>query len=288
MTVFVKALNILPLLNSEKPLCETDAKELFKCQKTDFKCVFDDRSTLTRKNESKSAFLGGLRPTCIKLGADLAKTADFSPSYFPCFSKNGESASKTTKSIGDVVDCFSEFYKNYVLDTSNPTKSIERLGASLLIYDFFKERYDSAPPALCKRDCGKPFFADFPVEVSISHSGGLVCCAFAEKKSPSFSLGIDAEAVPTEKKLASLKRIAEKFFDSELNTELLNGLSESDFRDAFTLIWTKKESLVKMTGEGLSGMKKEPSPDCLQSSYELSTDCGKTKYYISLSLKLLP
>ena len=148
MTVFVKALNILPLLNSKKPLCETNAKELFKCQKTDFKCVFDDHSTLIRKNDEKTLSFRELYSTCIKLNADLAKTADFSPLYFPCFSKNGETASKTTKNIGNVVDCLSEFYKNYVLGTSNPTKSIERLGAFLLIYDFFKERYDSAPPAL--------------------------------------------------------------------------------------------------------------------------------------------
>ena len=288
MDIFVKALNILPLLNSKKPLYETDAKELFKCQKTDFKCVFDDYSTLTRKTESKTRTFKELRSTCIKLNADLAKTADFSPLYFPCFSKNGENASKTDESISNVVNCFPEFYKNYVLNTSNPTKSIERLGTSLLIYDFFKERYDRTPPALCKRENGKPFFADFPVEVSISHSGGLVCCAFAEKKDQTCSLGIDAEAVPHAKKHASLKRIAEKFFDSELNAELLSGLGESDFCDAFTLIWTKKESLVKMTGEGLGGMKKELSPDCLQSSYELFTDSEETKYYISLSLNYRP
>ena len=284
MDIFVKVLNILPLLNSKKSLLEIDAEELFKCQKFDFTCIFDELSTLPRKTGGENTFIKGLYSDCTKASADFAKASTFSRMSLPCFSEGGETKSKTVKNIEDVVESLSVFYKNYILNVSDPYKQAERLGTSLLIYEFFKEGYDLMPPEFCKSESGKPFFADFPAVLSVSHSGGLICCAFAPKNDMEFSLGIDAEAVPPAEKYPTLKRISERFFDSPLRVELLNGLNESEFCDAFTLIWTKKESLVKMTGEGLSGIKKEPPSNFLQSSYELFPMGDKTKYYISISL----
>ena len=179
-----------------------------------------------------------------------------------------------------MVEGLSDFYKNYILNAKNPDILAERLAVSLLIYDFFNERYGIFPPALCKSESGKPYFADFPVALSISHADGLAVCAFAESEDAPVSVGIDAEPIPPTEKYHSLKRIAERFFDG---TEELTGLGEEEFCDAFTLLWTKKESLVKMTGEGFSSIKKEPSAEYSQASYKLFSEAGKRKYYITIS-----
>ena len=276
MKVFVRALNIEPLLDLGADIFTADTKELLKCQKTDFQCIFGEEAPLCNENVGKITLLEELRSTVTEITPECAKTTTFSPCSLPFISKNGEN-------IDFVVESFSNSYKNYVSSAKNPKAKAEKLGASLLIYDFFKEKYDRLPPDLRKKENGKPFFEDFPVEISISHTDSLVLCAFAEKKERRFSLGIDAEAVPPTEKHPTLNRIAKKYFEAEpLAAELFADISESEFCDLFTLLWTKKESLVKMTGEGLSGMRSAFLPDAFQKSYAIYSD--SKKYYISLSM----
>ena len=284
MKIFVRLLNIQPMLNLGDKILEKEANVISDCQKLDFECFFDTSSTPSVQKTKNILSFEGLRSTVAEITPNFAKTTNFSPCFLTCFSKNKDSASGDTKNIECVVNSFSDFYKNYVLSNSNPKTTVEKLGTSLLIHEFFKERYDRLPPALCKGEKGKPFFAAFPAEISISHTNGLVCCAFAEKDGSPFSLGIDAEAVPSIEKYHSLKRIAENYFGADsFAQELFDGLSKSEFCDAFTLLWTKKESLVKMTGEGLGGMKKALEHSAFQKSFMLFSSSENKKYYISLS-----
>ena len=94
-------------------------------------------------------------------------------------------------------------------------------------------------PRLTNESNGKPFFEDYPnFHFNISHSENLIAVAVAD--SP---VGVDIE----KKREANLK-IAERFFSER----------EKDFAkdsDSFFYVWTRKEALLKRTGEGLKGIR---------------------------------
>ncbi len=85
---------------------------------------------------------------------------------------------------------------------------------------------------------GKPFFQNHPACFSVSHCRGLVCCALGE-----WEIGVDAEPVrPFDPRL--VRRICTP-------EELAYLETVSDRGTALTTLWTLKESLMKMTGEGI-------------------------------------
>lgn len=81
---------------------------------------------------------------------------------------------------------------------------------------------------------GKPVFPSGEHHLSISHAGSFFAAAFAP-----FPIGIDAEP----QDLASRERIAEKFFDEE------------EKKEPFSRIWTAKEAVSKIGGEGISALR---------------------------------
>ncbi len=85
---------------------------------------------------------------------------------------------------------------------------------------------------------GKPAFSNSPVKFSLSHCRGLACCALGAEE-----VGVDAEAVrPFDLRLA--RRIC--------TPEEWEFLSSAPNRDeALILLWTLKESLMKLTGKGI-------------------------------------
>lgn len=85
---------------------------------------------------------------------------------------------------------------------------------------------------------GKPYFTDFPVKFSLSHCPGLVCCGVGEA-----ALGVDTERVrPHSPRLA--QRVC-----TPAEREFLTGAENQD--EALTVLWTLKESLMKLTGQGM-------------------------------------
>lgn len=86
---------------------------------------------------------------------------------------------------------------------------------------------------------GKPVFENFPVHFSIAHCGGLVCCALSQSE-----IGIDCEKIrPFNARLA--ERIC--------TAAELEGILKSDNKAvALTALWTLKESLMKLSGEGMA------------------------------------
>lgn len=85
---------------------------------------------------------------------------------------------------------------------------------------------------------GREFF------VSISHSGDFVACALSDTP-----VGIDLEAT---------REIKPDFIKRALSEEEYSFVKESveGEQRAFLEIWTAKEAYLKLTGEGLSGLKK--------------------------------
>lgn len=96
---------------------------------------------------------------------------------------------------------------------------------------------------------GKPCFPALPgFHYNVSHSGGVVVCAFADRP-----VGIDLQAIPDN--IENARRIARRFYSPEEQEAL-----EKHFRDGkeaellrlFCRFWTARESYIKMTGRGLA------------------------------------
>ncbi len=86
---------------------------------------------------------------------------------------------------------------------------------------------------------GKPYFENFPVKFSLSHCPGLVCCGVGREE-----IGVDCEPIrPFDFRLA--ERICTR--------EELDSLEGSPRGDVdLTVLWTLKESLMKLSGKGMS------------------------------------
>lgn len=88
-------------------------------------------------------------------------------------------------------------------------------------------------------DKGRPYIEDIEADFNISHSGDLVVCAF----STHMKVGIDLQ-----KKLALSKAQANLYFN------LIEGANcAEELRADYVInVWTRKEAVSKLVGEGLS------------------------------------
>ena len=157
------------------------------------------------------------------------------------------------------------------------------LAAGLLL-DYALREY-----GLCERDMeyvenehGKPFFKNCPdIKFSLSHSGEYAACAVSGGNgsstgsgSPagngsSADIGIDAEQFGDSKHVLA---IAKRYFTANEYEYVKNS---SDIKAAFFRLWTRKESLLKAIGTGISGGL---------SAYEVLDDeitVGNTEFYFS-------
>ena len=121
---------------------------------------------------------------------------------------------------------------------SNPRRRKEIIAGDHLARTALAEKRGKAPGEIVihRGENGKPYAEGGCF--SISHSGERVVCAVSER-----AVGVDVEKIrPTP------ARVAERYF-SDGEKQLLQQDS-----DAFWRIWTGKEALCKLTGEGLAGI----------------------------------
>lgn len=83
-------------------------------------------------------------------------------------------------------------------------------------------------------DSGKPYFPSGEHFLSVSHTGPFFAAAFAP-----FPIGLDAEKGD----LRPSERVLEKYFDPE------------EKKEAFARVWTAKEAVSKIGGEGISALR---------------------------------
>lgn len=126
---------------------------------------------------------------------------------------------------------------------SFPTKKEEAayqhlLGRKLLFWAMEQEYGgDSSRLSIEKGEHGKPHFANHPAQFSISHCQGSVCCALSRHE-----IGADIEIL--------------REYDTRIARRVCTGdeldlLENSPCPDkAFTVLWTLKESRMKLSGEG--------------------------------------
>ena len=100
---------------------------------------------------------------------------------------------------------------------------------------------DFSPRSLVRPSFGKPrFTAEGSPEFSVTHSGGRWLCAFSEQP-----VGLDIQ----QRRRVDVERLARRFFHPE-EAALVFAQPDEFFR-----IWCAKESYLKFTGEGLSGLE---------------------------------
>ena len=110
--------------------------------------------------------------------------------------------------------------------------------------------------SICRTSGGKPYFASRDLFFSISHAKDTVAVALSDTP-----VGIDIEFIDERRDILSLSR---RFFAPDEYKAISE--SNSPAEDFFAL-WTKKEALAKITGEGLSAICRA---DGLDESYGFS------------------
>lgn len=125
---------------------------------------------------------------------------------------------------------------------------------SSLLKEYSEDEIETAPH-------GKPFLKGGRVGFSLSHSGGAVCCAvntgesdlsknaddcwLAIKGGADREIGVDIEPVSRD---VNFKKLAERFFSQREKAYATD-------KERFIELWTKKESLCKLSGRGIADMK---------------------------------
>ena len=97
----------------------------------------------------------------------------------------------------------------------------------------------NTPLAIEAGEHGKPFLADGKCFFSISHSAGALLCALSDRE-----LGADLQLTTKVK-----PQLMDRFCADDERDYVL---SVKDADEAFTEIWTKKESWCKLSGFGLA------------------------------------
>lgn len=101
---------------------------------------------------------------------------------------------------------------------------------------------DPAAVPLDADEHGKPFVADRPFEINVSHSGDYIAVAFAPTP-----VGIDIEQI---NERPQLDAIAHRFFRPD-EIAFLDALPPASRPAAFFNLWTIKEAAIKADGTGV-------------------------------------
>ena len=116
------------------------------------------------------------------------------------------------------------------------------LAAYLLLMDGLREEYGlTEPPVFDYSSEGKPFIAARPdIHFSLSHSGNVALCVLADQP-----VGADVE-VP--------RKITSSLIAYTMNADEQAKINASQNPEMqFLHFWTRKEALLKLTGEGPNG-----------------------------------
>lgn len=126
------------------------------------------------------------------------------------------------------------------LSLTETTPIQQHQAAHALLADALQEVYGLPMPDICIGEHGKPWFPAHPeIQFNLSHCRGLVLCGL-----DAFPLGVDGE------RIRPLRTGALRRAFSPEEQQLVQNAPNPD--KAFFQLWTKKESLVKALGIGIS------------------------------------
>lgn len=136
----------------------------------------------------------------------------------------------------------SQYRQKKLARTTNPQTYAEGLGAELLMLAALRDLGlpVTGPLEIICGEGGKPALAGGPA-FSLSHSGGRVLCALSDRP-----VGADVQQLHP-----YAPALARRFFTAE-EAAWLEARPARDL--AFTLLWSLKESYVKLLGGGIAGV----------------------------------
>ena len=137
----------------------------------------------------------------------------------------------------------------------NPTGRAASAAAWALLYQTLLEA-GLAPGTVAFTERDKPYFTDVPVRFSLSHAGGIAAVSLADTPT-----GVDVERCDRPVRPGLAERCV---------SEAEAAAFEGDFFRA----WCRKECIVKLTGEGLSGFPR--GVDALDARYEFREERLRT------------
>lgn len=117
---------------------------------------------------------------------------------------------------------------------------------------------------------GKPYIKEQPFFYNISHSGDYVFCAVSGQE-----IGADIQ----KKESGREKRVAERFFSGREMAAIREMSDDAGKRDLFYRLWTRKEALGKLSGDGIASC----TDKCL-----LDLDKGIASKYIWEEYDIIP
>lgn len=137
-------------------------------------------------------------------------------------------------------DRLSSYRKEQLAHLRNPTLRRQSLCAELLLVYALRESgfEPTLPLTIATGEHGKPYLTDGTCRFSLSHSGEALFCALCDAE-----IGADVE-----QRREANEALMRRFFRSDERDRVLRA---PDRDDAFTEIWTMKESYCKFSGEGL-------------------------------------
>lgn len=122
----------------------------------------------------------------------------------------------------------------------NESDRVRCIAAGALLYEAYKDYTgETAIPRIETSIKGKPFFVTGPIKFNLSHSGDYVMCVLSDEE-----VGCDVE-----NHNANAENIAKRFFSLD-EFEYIRASGGKD--EAFTRLWTLKESVLKAFGTGLA------------------------------------
>ena len=118
------------------------------------------------------------------------------------------------------------------------------LGVGILLYRALEERgIDGSHARIMTGEFGKPYLLDYPeIQFSLSHADPWAMCAISD-----VTVGCDVERMNRVN-----EKLAKRLLHPSEAAELPGQKDSKAWDELFTLIWTRKESYVKATGQGLS------------------------------------
>lgn len=152
----------------------------------------------------------------------------------------------------------------------------EQKKAAEMLRNTLIERYlcKKGNAMLFRTEDGRPMLTIPGADISTTHSHGLVMVALSipytlvslqKKELPEgigieeypenfHRVGIDAELL-TDEDCEKYRKIAERWFCTDEKAYLESIQPEALYREAFFRMWTQKESVCKLTGEGISAIR---------------------------------
>lgn len=119
-------------------------------------------------------------------------------------------------------------------------------------------------PVFVMADSGKPFLEQHPdIHFSLSHSKTVALCVIDSEP-----VGADVEVV---------RHVSPELIDYTMNDEEQDWIRASQNTDeAFLTLWTRKEAVLKLTGEGIRNNMK----NVLMNSEKYSIETINTQHYV--------